>query len=81
MWFIYGPPTPNPFGRDQEINTLVKFMKNGQPVSLIGPRRIGKTSILLASLNRSSLPYVLISIEEFIRERRVSISRNLSQHT
>jgi AAA+ ATPase superfamily predicted ATPase len=67
MWFIYGPPTPNPFGRDQEINTLVKFMKNGQPVSLIGPRRIGKTSILLASLNRSSLPYVLISIEEFIR--------------
>ncbi|MEM0373298.1 MAG: ATP-binding protein [Ignisphaera sp.] len=67
MWFIYGPPTPNPFGRDQEINTLVKFMKNGQPVSLIGPRRIGKTSILLASLNRSSLPYVLISIEEFIK--------------
>ncbi|MBB5253522.1 AAA family ATPase [Sulfurisphaera ohwakuensis] len=67
MWFIYGPPTPNPFGRDQEIDTLIRFMKNGQPVSLIGPRRIGKTSILLASLNKSSLPFVLISVEEFVR--------------
>ncbi|AWS00483.1 ATP-binding protein [Metallosphaera hakonensis JCM 8857 = DSM 7519] len=67
MWFMYGPPTPNPFGRDQEIAILTRFMRDGQPVSLIGPRRIGKTSVLLASLNRSSLPHVMISVEEFVR--------------
>ncbi|BDC17267.1 ATPase [Acidianus sp. HS-5] len=42
-------------------------MKAGQPVSLIGPRRIGKTSILLASLKRSDLPYTLISVEDFLK--------------
>jgi len=67
MWFVYGPPTLNPFSRDREIDTLIGFMKGGQPVSLLGPRRIGKTSLLLASLNRSSLPFVLISVEEFVR--------------
>jgi AAA+ ATPase superfamily predicted ATPase len=70
MWFIYGPPTSNPFGRDEEIRTLIGLVKNGQPVSLIGPRRIGKTSIILASLSRSSLPYVLFSAEEFIKNER-----------
>lgn len=67
MWFLYGPPTPNPYGRDKEISELVNFMRNGQPVALVGPRRIGKTSILLASLQRSSLPHVLISVEEFLK--------------
>jgi Predicted ATPase (AAA+ superfamily) len=70
MWFIYGPPTSNPFGRDEEIRTLIGLVRNGQPVSLIGPRRIGKTSIILASLSRSSLPYVLFSAEEFIKNER-----------
>jgi AAA+ ATPase superfamily predicted ATPase len=67
MWFTYGPPTENPFDRDEEISTLIKLMRGGQPVSLVGPRRIGKTSILLASLKKSNLPYVLISAEDFLK--------------
>jgi len=67
MWFNYGPPTDNPFGRDEEISTLIKLLKTGQPVGLIGPRRIGKTSILLASLKRVNLPYFLISAEDFLK--------------
>ena len=70
MWFVYGPPTMNPFGREEEVNALVRLMRAGQPVGLIGPRRIGKTSILLASLNKSSLPYVFISAEEFVKGER-----------
>ncbi|BCS93785.1 AAA family ATPase [Metallosphaera javensis (ex Sakai et al. 2022)] len=67
MWFLYGPPTSNPFGRENEVNSLLALMKNGQPVGLIGPRRIGKTSIILASLKKVPLPYAYISAEEFVR--------------
>ncbi|AAK42841.1 ATP-binding protein [Saccharolobus solfataricus] len=67
MWFIYGRPTNNPFGREKEIESLLGLYKLGQPVGLIGPRRIGKTSLLLASLEHSSFPYSLISAEEFVR--------------
>ncbi|WP_238699138.1 hypothetical protein [Saccharolobus sp. E5-1-F] len=67
MWFIYGKPTNNPFGRENEIESLLRLYKLGQPIGLIGPRRIGKTSLLLASLERSSFPFSLISAEEFIR--------------
>jgi len=67
LWFIYGVPTKNPFGREREIQTLIRLYKIGQPICLIGPRRIGKTSLLLASLELSSTPYIIISAEEFIR--------------
>lgn len=34
-------------GRQVEINQILGLLRNGQSVSLIGPRRIGKSSILL----------------------------------
>jgi len=34
------------FGRQQEISELLRYIANGQSVSIIGPRRIGKTSLL-----------------------------------
>lgn len=34
-------------GRQVEINQILGLLRNGQSVSLIGPRRIGKTSLLL----------------------------------
>jgi hypothetical protein len=34
-------------GREAEINQILGLLKNGQSVSLIGPRRIGKSSLLL----------------------------------
>ena len=34
-------------GREAEINQILGLLRNGQSVSLIGPRRIGKSSLLL----------------------------------
>ncbi len=34
-------------GRDAEINQILGLLSNGQSVSLIGPRRIGKSSLLI----------------------------------
>jgi hypothetical protein len=34
-------------GRDAELNQILGLVRNGQSVSLIGPRRIGKSSLLL----------------------------------
>jgi hypothetical protein len=34
-------------GRKSEINQILELLRNGQSVSLIGPRRIGKSSMLL----------------------------------
>lgn len=34
-------------GRQVEINQILRLLRNGQSVSLIGPRRIGKSSLLL----------------------------------
>lgn len=64
------PRAPNPFCREEEVDALVRLMRAGQRVGLIGPRRIGKKSILLASLNKFSLPYVFISAEEFVKGGR-----------
>lgn len=35
------------YGRDSEINQILGLLRNGQSVSLIGPRRIGKSSLLI----------------------------------
>ncbi|HMT21362.1 MAG TPA: hypothetical protein PKE20_08995, partial [Promineifilum sp.] len=34
-------------GREAELNQMLGLLRNGQSVSLIGPRRIGKSSLLL----------------------------------
>ncbi len=35
------------FGRDQELNEIAAFLRGDQSVSLVGPRKIGKSSLLL----------------------------------
>ncbi|HRQ40503.1 MAG TPA: winged helix-turn-helix domain-containing protein [Chloroflexota bacterium] len=35
------------YGREAEINQIMGLLRNGQSVSLIGPRRIGKSSLLI----------------------------------
>lgn len=35
------------YGRTAEVNQILGLLRNGQSVSLIGPRRIGKSSLLL----------------------------------
>ncbi|RMG99967.1 MAG: hypothetical protein D6706_04755 [Chloroflexi bacterium] len=42
------------FNRDAEISQILGLLRNGQSVSLIGPRRIGKSSLLL-HLKRNSV--------------------------
>ncbi len=48
--FYHRQPISNPrhfYGRPREVRQLFDLMRQGQSVSLIGPRRIGKTSLLL----------------------------------
>ena len=63
------------YGREAEINQILGLLQNGQSVSLIGPRRIGKSSLLL-HLSRSQVReplqlhpphklFVLIDCQEF----------------
>ena len=40
------------FGRTQETREILNYLARGQSVSIVGPRRIGKTSLLL-HLSRS----------------------------
>ena len=35
------------FGRAQEVTSVLSLLKNNQSVSIVGPRRMGKTSLLL----------------------------------
>ncbi|EZQ11388.1 ATPase [Candidatus Acidianus copahuensis] len=70
MWFIYGPPTDTPFGREDDIRKVTLYMRRGQPLSLIGPRRIGKTSILLASIKQLNYPSVIVNAEEFVENEK-----------
>jgi len=45
------PVTGSDFiGRDKEIQTLIEYMKMGQNVVIVGPRRFGKTSLVLKVL-------------------------------
>ena len=48
-YFHRGPiRTPEHFvGRTAEVADILSLVKNNQSVSIVGPRRIGKTSLLL----------------------------------
>ncbi len=45
--FLAGPPVTGELfvGRTEEIEDLITFTRIGQPVALISPRRLGKTSL------------------------------------
>lgn len=61
-------------GREAEINQVLGLLRNGQSVSLIGPRRIGKSSLLLHlghpsvrepfRLSQSDFLFVLLDCQE-----------------
>ncbi len=47
--YIYRGPVRTPemfFGRRHELNEIAAFLRGNQSVSLVGPRKIGKTSLL-----------------------------------
>jgi len=53
---------------EHELEQLHKFYLSGRVVAVLGPRRIGKTSLMLTFLNEWRVPYI------FIDCRRVSLS-------
>lgn len=63
------------YGRDNEISQILGLLRNGQSVSLIGPRRIGKSSLLIHltrekvreqfQSNNHQAIFVMIDCQEF----------------
>ncbi|PKP59255.1 MAG: hypothetical protein CVT89_01495 [Candidatus Altiarchaeales archaeon HGW-Altiarchaeales-2] len=51
---------PNPFGRDRELKEIEKYISSNQNLILLGPRRVGKTTLLNAIEIRKSKEYNLI---------------------
>ncbi len=53
-------------GREKEIKLLVQYLKMGQSVVIIAPRRFGKTSLVLEVLSRmKSLGYYIAFVDVF----------------
>lgn len=63
------------YGRQAEIGQVLGLLRNGQSVSLIGPRRIGKSSLLLHlarpqtrkahQLDAATILFVMLDCQEF----------------
>lgn len=53
---------------DEELNDLYRGYRSARLIAVVGPRRIGKTSLILTFLNEYSVPHV------FIDCRRISSS-------
>jgi len=57
------------YDREKEIDELRQSIDLGEPLIIIyGVRRVGKTSLLRASLNEFGYPYVLIDVREIFEE-------------
>ena len=42
------------FGRRQELNEITAFLRGNQSISIVGPRKIGKTSLLYHLMRAST---------------------------
>ena len=74
--------------RKQEVSNLLNFVKNGSNVTLVSPRRIGKTGLIFRTFEnfKDFTPlYVDImptrSLEEFIKVVSEAIMKNFSEKT
>lgn len=71
MLFDLSPKTSRRdfYNFDEELEKLHKLFWNSRIVAVIGPRRAGKTSLILTFLNEYRVPFV------FVDCRRISLSR------
>ena len=57
--YIYRGPVRNAqmfFGREHELREIVAFLNGNQSVSVVGPRKIGKTSLLFHLMRTENWP-------------------------
>jgi hypothetical protein len=55
--YVSRGPIHNPemfFGREHELNEIAAFLRGNQSVSIVGPRKIGKTSLLFHLMRKES---------------------------
>ncbi len=52
------------YARDEELNTLVNNINNGRWVVLLGPRRVGKTSLAFCAARRANIPSIYVDARE-----------------
>lgn len=52
-------------GREKEIEEILMWVKMGQSVAIVGPRRYGKTSVLLEVLDRLKRQYMVGYVDIF----------------
>ncbi len=53
------------FGRDEEVTTLVNYIRSDAPITLvIGIRRIGKTSLIKVGIKECGFPFIYIDGRE-----------------
>jgi len=56
------------FDRKEEIETLKRFLGSSEPLILVyGLRRMGKTSLILSTLNSIKIDYLFLDIREIKR--------------
>jgi predicted Ser/Thr protein kinase len=59
--YVFRGPVRDPamfFGRTHELNEIAAFLRGNQSVSIVGPRKIGKTSLLFHLLRPETWPGV-----------------------
>ena len=50
------------FGRDSEFETLVRLIENGRWSAILGPRMVGKTSLVKAAVRQTRRPNIYVNL-------------------
>jgi len=58
------------FDRKEEIEMLTKFLNSAEPLILVyGLRRMGKTSLILSTLNDLKLDYLFLDVRKIAKQK------------
>ena len=68
-------------GREKEINDISNMLRAGQSVTLISPRRYGKTSLSLEILNRLKRECYTVYIDIFSVISKYDLAKQITEKT